>query len=201
MNEEKQVPDFVILNKLGPDIKVVVRMSIKAKKLFLGVGYKGPELVIQNKKSFALGYQLLLIREDWIRKKCKDFGLDEPIDNDHLPILGKKYRILRTDSDECKVKENRDAIEVCAPIHRHDDILISHLKDKLTPKLVEFAWKLRDQYGFHFTLLKLMDNKKVWGHCSGLLVLSFNWRLVFCPPEIVKYLVVHEMCHLVEKRP
>ncbi|WHQ46779.1 MAG: hypothetical protein MTP17_04830 [Candidatus Midichloria sp.] len=43
------IPLFIILNKLGPDIKVLVRLSTRAKKVFLGVGHKSLELVLSIK--------------------------------------------------------------------------------------------------------------------------------------------------------
>ncbi len=57
---QQQIPSFVVLNRLGFDIKVLVRCSTRARKMFIGVGYKGPELVLPSKDYFDIGYECLL---------------------------------------------------------------------------------------------------------------------------------------------
>lgn len=38
---------------------------------------------------------------------------------------------------------------------------------------------------------------KRWGSCTSKRHVFFNWRLVFAPIEVLDYVVIHELCHLV----
>ncbi|WP_019220897.1 M48 family metallopeptidase [Bartonella senegalensis] len=42
------------------------------------------------------------------------------------------------------------------------------------------------------------DTKSRWGSCSIYGNLSFSWRLVMAPREVVEYVVAHEVAHLIE---
>ncbi len=43
--------------------------------------------------------------------------------------------------------------------------------------------------------LKVRDYKRRWGSCDHLGQLSFNWRIVFAPPAVIDYVVIHELAH------
>jgi hypothetical protein len=52
--------------------------------------------------------------------------------------------------------------------------------------------------GVTYTRITLRDQVSRWGSCSSKGALSFNWRLVLAPHDVLDYVVVHEVCHLVE---
>jgi hypothetical protein len=52
--------------------------------------------------------------------------------------------------------------------------------------------------GVEYERITLRDQRTRWGSCSSSGALSFNWRLVLAPHDVLDYVVVHEVCHLVE---
>ena len=46
--------------------------------------------------------------------------------------------------------------------------------------------------------LRLSAARTRWGSCSSHGAISLNWRLVFMPPLVVDYVVIHELAHLRE---
>ncbi|GAA4658574.1 SprT family zinc-dependent metalloprotease [Bartonella pachyuromydis] len=61
--------------------------------------------------------------------------------------------------------------------------LVGYYADKVERKVKSICYK---------------DTKSRWGSCSIKGNLSFSWRLVMAPKEVVEYVVAHEVAHLVE---
>jgi predicted metal-dependent hydrolase len=61
---------------------------------------------------------------------------------------------------------------------------------------VEF-W--RRVMGFGPRSLTIRGQRTLWGSCTSEGAVSLNWKLMSCPPEVIDYVVVHELCHLKEQ--
>ena len=57
---------------------------------------------------------------------------------------------------------------------------------------------LQGRVGVEALHVAVMDLGYRWASCSGTGRLNFHWRVILLPPEMVEYLVLHELCHLVE---
>ncbi len=51
--------------------------------------------------------------------------------------------------------------------------------------------------GRDYTTLTIRNQRTRWGSCGAGGAMSFNWRLLLAPPEILDYVVWHEACHLI----
>ena len=54
------------------------------------------------------------------------------------------------------------------------------------------------KYGFNVKKIRISSARTRWGSCSHKGTLSFPWRLVMAPPDVIDYVVLHELCHLKE---
>jgi hypothetical protein len=45
--------------------------------------------------------------------------------------------------------------------------------------------------------IRITDNSSNWGTCNSKMELTFKWKLAMAPMEVIDYVVVHEMCHMV----
>ena len=41
------------------------------------------------------------------------------------------------------------------------------------------------------------EQRSRWGSCSSKRNLNFNWKLILAPHEVLEYVVIHELCHLI----
>ena len=72
---------------------------------------------------------------------------------------------------------------------------IKKLADKALqhiPKRVSYYAK---QIGVTYGKITIRNQKTRWGSCSSKGNLNFNCLLMLTPPEVIDYVVVHELCH------
>jgi hypothetical protein len=65
-------------------------------------------------------------------------------------------------------------------------------KEFIVARVFHFAMK----FGYQFKSVRITSAKKRWGSCSYKGNLNFAWRLIMAPPEIIDYVVIHELAHL-----
>ncbi|MBS0646990.1 MAG: M48 family metallopeptidase [Verrucomicrobia bacterium] len=120
--------------------------------------------------------RLIVQKSDWIKNKLAFFEKEEILDFE-LP----KANILYL--GEAHPKPKTDVVKWYR----------TEAKNYLT-KRTEFLAK---KYNFKYNRLFVRDSKNKWGNCSKEKNISLNWRLIKAPPQVIDYVILHELCHSV----
>ena len=154
--------------------------------------------------------ELLEKRWTWIHRnitemKEKTKGFKEKVyeDGEEFLLLGRHYPIEIKEvssSSEAGVALGHDVIVVS--IKEKDEELIRKMLTRFYKQQCKKTVEARIRhYQPYFktkpTSIKIMANKKHWGTCNSKRELTFNWRLVMAPLDVLDYVVLHEMCHMV----
>jgi len=69
--------------------------------------------------------------------------------------------------------------------------LMEHAREYFT----EYVAQLCRTTGFSYKRLQIRGQSSRWGSCSSRKTLSLNYKLLFLEPELVRYLIIHELSH------
>lgn len=75
---------------------------------------------------------------------------------------------------------------------------IKKLKEEARSVLTDKTYAYAKSLGVTYNRIRIGSQKTCWGSCSSKGTISYNWHLILMPEEVQDYVVVHELCHLLE---
>lgn len=154
--------------------------------------------------------ELITKRTPWIKTKIKEtlerptFKPKEYVSGETFPYLGRNYRLKVTQGTETSIKLKEGYLYATtlttdkAADETIRSMLVSWYRQHAETRLGEKTNRLANIVGVQPTSIKIRDYKSRWGSCSNTGEISYNWRVILAPHRIVDYVVIHELCHLLE---
>ena len=146
--------------------------------------------------------QLVNRKNSWIRRKIKDIQLrpkvksKEFVNGEGFLYLGKTYR-LKIVHD--KVVSLGEYLYFPKRLFLNAAENLKEWYKNQAKQVIEerVAWYIK-LIGVEYKSISVTDAAKRLGSCSHKGSLNFSWRLILAPMQVVDYVVVHELMHLVE---
>lgn len=107
-------------------------------------------------------------------------------------ILKKKEAWISKHIEKIKEIKERVEAEPTEKLTREKVIALAEEALKVIPERVEYFAKV---IGVTYGKITVRNQKTRWGSCSSKGNLNFNCLLMLAPPEVLDYVVVHELCH------
>jgi len=189
-----------------------VRTSPRAKYVRLSVDlHNGLEVVVPRGFDHHRIPNILADKKKWITKQLeRSKRLQPDIPGRILPEtidfkgISEQWKVRYVPVEETtySIHETPDhGLDLCGP-DRHVPTMASLLNNWLIFKgkkhLPGWVASLARQYDFpRISRIQIRNQKTRWGSCSARKTISLNAKLLFISPELVKYILIHELCHLV----
>lgn len=107
-------------------------------------------------------------------------------------IIKKKEAWISKHIEKIKETKERFEAEPTEKLTREKVIALADEALKVIPERVEYFAKV---IGVTYGKITVRNQKTRWGSCSSKGNLNFNCLLMLAPPEVLDYVVVHELCH------
>jgi predicted metal-dependent hydrolase len=149
---------------------------------------------------------LLRDHEDWVLEKKAKFDRyrEEAPDRffeegETVPYRGEPHELVVERRSSSVVEDGMIRLAE----HHVDQTSIQQALEKLyrrkaREQIEEHLEHYADAMGVEYDKLEVRNQRTKLGSCSSSGTLGINWRLVMAPPEILEYVVIHELAHLEE---
>lgn len=176
----------------------------KVKYMRLELKSDGYLLVVMPKKSTAKPIDFIMDKKDWILRKFREINNYRELlsnGNENKLLLYGKFYDLEIRREKYRVALFEDKIVVSVPDGRNPYVYLRNwIKEELRKKLEEYLGEYSYLMNVSFNRFFIKAHKSKWGSCSAKKNLNFNIKLAALPEELVKYVVVHELTHLIERK-
>jgi predicted metal-dependent hydrolase len=142
----------------------------------------------------------------WIHRRVEDLSTAVAMDDSRpasvkLPAIGRHYAVEYDFSAEPTARvrvAGENVLVVSGPLHNDRAIaaaLRNWLADLAQEQLGNELAKVAAEGGFRYARAQIRRQRTRWGSCSASGTISLNVCLLFLRPQVLRYLLVHELCH------
>jgi predicted metal-dependent hydrolase len=192
-----------------------IRVSARARYLRFRVTVdKGLEVVVPRGYDQRRIPALLSTNEHWVQsalqkveavRRQQSASPTQAIpDTITLPSIGRTWTVLAVASRSRLVVVDETAPGQLVLRGRIDDrekceaALQRWFMRKAHDVLIPWLGAVSREIGIPFTKTAIRKQKSRWGSCSRIGTISLNAKLLLIDPDLVRYILIHELCHIRE---
>ena len=194
----------------GFEFPVEVVRTDRKKSASIYLDGEGVKVRVPKGLSDSYVRDLIEKKSPWIKRKLREAELAVPlrpkefVSGETFSYLGRNYRlkVLLGDAQSLKLKGGYLEARISGSSKTREKEIRSllldwyqrHAQERLEEKTHRYAKILQVEP----KSISIKNYKSRWGSCSTTEDISYNWRIVMAPHRIVDYVIVHELCHLLE---
>ena len=154
---------------------------------------------IPNYVSFKSGLEFANENVKWLFKEINKILPIVLIEhNASLLIMGKRMKIIFEEDNFNKVYIKNNKIIIVSHKGDHKKIFKKWIYRQILDQSQNYIDIISKSLDLNIKALKISNSYSYWGSCNSAGIIHLNWRLIFAPTKILKYIIVHELCHLKE---
>lgn len=191
------LPEYLKVN--GQVVPLVIRRHHRARRICLRYNSRDHaiSLTLPRHTRVSDGLSFLLQKTEWLTEALREIPTKTCIKPGVvLPVLGRRVRI---EHDPTRLREwvlEGDRLIIAGPRKLFGERVTHALKALARDAILEMAERDAQTLGKRISRISIRDTKSRWGSCSSTARLSFSYRLLFAPREVMAYVVAHEVAHL-----